>query len=157
MDTIGPQFPISVALAAIAVIGYLLGRRTLAKSKRRYSEAAERDIRRAAEFAQELESVAEQLRQALAVHHSNIARFKARVAELSVPGQDAGRDENRDAAWDQLSAEADQILKPTLRLASQLASGYDEIRQQTQQLLSFRETRAAGAGLAAAEPGSPAG
>ena len=62
-----------------------------------------------------------------------MARFKDRVGELS--GQ------NKEAAWHDLCREAEQILKPTLRLAEQISRAYDEIRQQTNHLMSFTEVR----------------
>ena len=133
MDALAPQFPIAVALAALAAVGYLFGRRQFAACERMVSEAARRDIKRALSIAKELESIAEQLRMAIASHHANVAQFKHRVAELGF--------QKRDSAWNDLCREAEEILKPTLRLASQLASAYDEIRTQSQQLVSFSEAR----------------
>src|SRR5262249_38055526 len=59
--------------------------------------------------------------------------FKDRVGELSA--------QEKEAAWQELCTEAEQVLKPTLRLAEQIARAYDEIRQQTNHLMAFTEVR----------------
>jgi diguanylate cyclase len=125
-------FPLPVALALIAVLGYLVGRRSRAQA---VSEAdkARRELRRAKLIAKELEQVAESVRKNLANHHLSVARFKDRISELS------GRE--KEAAWQELCGESEQILKPTLRLAEQIAQAYDEIRRQTNQLMTFSEVR----------------
>ncbi len=126
------QLPLSVALAVIALMGYLVGRISKASA---VSEAdrARREVRRAKAVAKELEQIAENVRKNLATHHLNVATFKDRVSEL---GSQA-----KDAAWQDLCKEAEQILKPTLRLAEQIAQAYDEIRQQTNHLMTFTEVR----------------
>jgi diguanylate cyclase (GGDEF)-like protein len=126
------QIPLPVALAAIAVLGYLAGRRSRAQA---ISDAdkARRELRRAKVVARELEQIAEGVRKHLAAHHVSVARFKERVGELS--------NQEKEAAWQDLCSEAEQILKPTLRLAEQIAQSYDEIRQQTNQLMTFSEVR----------------
>jgi diguanylate cyclase (GGDEF)-like protein len=45
------------------------------------------------------------------------------------------------AAWCDLFREAENMLKPTLDLASQISCAYDELRQQTSHLMTFTETR----------------
>ena len=102
--------PLPVALAVIAVLGYLVGRRSRAQA---VSEAdkARRELRRAKLVAKELEQVAESVRKNLANHQLSVARFKDRIGELS------GRE--KEAAWQELCGESEQILKPTLRLAEQ--------------------------------------
>jgi diguanylate cyclase len=126
------SIPLPVALAAIAVLGYLAGRRTRAHAITE-ADKARRELRRAKVVARELEQIAEGVRKQLATHHLSVARFKDRVAKLN--------NEEKDAAWQDLCAEAEQILKPTLRLAEQIALAYDEIRQQTNQLMTFSEVR----------------
>jgi diguanylate cyclase (GGDEF)-like protein len=126
------SIPLPVALAAIATLGYLAGRRTRVQAVNE-ADKARRELRRAKVVARELEQIAEGVRKQLATHHLSVAKFKDRVAALSA--------HEKDAAWQDLCNEAEQILKPTLRLAERIAQAYDEIRQQTNQLMTFSEVR----------------
>jgi diguanylate cyclase len=126
------HIPLPVALAAIAALGYMTGRTSRARAINE-ADRARRELRRAKAVAKELEQIADGVRKQLASHHMSIARFKDRVGELG--GNDDG------AAWSQLGREAEEILKPTLRLAEQISRAYDEIRQQTNHLMSFTEVR----------------
>ncbi len=126
------EIPLPVALSVIAVLGYLVGRTSRANALNE-ADKARRELRRAKAVAKELEQIAEGVRKQLASHHMSVARFKDRVSELS--GQEKG------AAWMDLCRETEQILKPTLRLAEQISRAYDEIRQQTNHLMSFTEVR----------------
>ena len=80
-----------------------------------------------------METIAEAVRKNLATHHSSINHFKDRVRDLS--GQ------QKETAWQELCKEAEEMLKPTLRLAAQIAHAYDEIRQQSNHLMTFTEIR----------------
>jgi len=126
------HIPLPVALALIAVLGYLVGRTSRRRAVNE-AEKARRELRRAKVVAKELEQIAEGVRRQLATHHTSIARFKERVSELG--------NDDKEAAWQDLCKEAEQILKPTLRLAEQIAHAYDAIRQQTNQLMTFSEVR----------------
>ena len=84
-------------------------------------------------MATELEKIAWTVRQSLAKHHASVSRFKERVSRLS--------DQQQEAAWKDLCREAEDILKPTLQLATQIANAYDEIRQQSANLMTFTEVR----------------
>lgn len=127
-----PNIPLPLALAVIAVLGYLFGRRSRVHAINE-ADKARRELRRAKVVARELEQIAEGVRKNLATHHLSVAKFKDRVGQLSVT--------EKEAAWQDLCNEAEQILKPTLRLAEQIALAYDEIRQQTSQLMTFSEVR----------------
>jgi len=126
------HMPLPLALSLIAVLGYLVGRRSRARAMNE-ADKARRELRRAKLIAKELEQIAESVRKHLANHHLSVARFKDKVSNLTGNEQDA--------AWQELCAESEQILKPTLRLAEQIAQAYDEIRQQTNQLMTFSEVR----------------
>ncbi|RIK76003.1 MAG: hypothetical protein DCC68_20245 [Planctomycetota bacterium] len=137
MDTIFtgfnlPSIPATVGLAAVATIGYLVGLRTrrrmlLAKQATDIPTTAKpRTEQRTAIVAKELESIAEQLRRRLAEHHRSVATFQNRIAEFC---QSRPKEE-----WVELAREAEGILKPTIKLASELAQAYDGIRRQSTQL-----------------------
>jgi len=126
------EIPLPVALSVIAVLGYLAGRRSRQETVQE-ADKARRELRRAKTVAKELEQIAQGVRKHLASHHLSVARFKDRVHQLST--------QEKDAAWQELCHETEQILKPTLRLAEQIAQAYDEIRQQTNHLMTFSEVR----------------
>ncbi len=132
MDLWSIQIPIPVALAVVATLGYVFGRRTRARGEDS-GERSRRELRRAHAVAAELERIALQVRKSLARHHSSLAKFKSRVGRLN-EGQ-------QELAWKELCREVDDVLKPTLHLASQMASAYDEIRQQSANLMTFTEVR----------------
>lgn len=126
------QMSFPLILLLVAVIGYLMGRyrqtllpETVLRSRR--------ELRRAQAVAAELESISRLVRKELTKHHNSLTRFKQRVDKL---GQ-----EDHEAAWKELCQEAEQILKPTLQLANQIASAYDEIRHQSNHLMTFTDAR----------------
>ena len=132
MDWCHIQIPIPVALAFLAAMGYLVSRqRRTAKSD--MVVRSRRELKRAQAVASELEKIAWTIRQSLAKHHDSVSRFKEHVSLLSGHQQEA--------AWKELCREAEDILKPTLQLATQIANAYDEIRQQSANLMTFTEVR----------------
>lgn len=132
IDFTVPHIPTTMALAAVALIGYIFGHRTRREMPVDV-EQARRELKRAHLVARELEKIADSVRKDLAVHRGSVTRFKDRVRELS---------ENRDdASWQDLCKEAENMLRPTLKLAMQISLAYDEIRQQSTQLMTFTEIR----------------
>jgi diguanylate cyclase (GGDEF)-like protein len=132
MELLLPALPATVALAAVALIGYLIGRwqrPSLAPS----ADAARRELKRAQAIVLDLEKIAHRVRRELALHHANLASFKRRVAELSKTEEGAD--------WKLLCDEAERLLKPTQDLAMQLAHAYDGIRQQSSRLMTFTGQR----------------
>ena len=121
-----------VAMGLIALIGYLVGRRGRAEQNEAM-QRSHRELRRAQMVAAELERIACEVRQSLRKHHSSLDRFKDRVGKLS--------QDQKSAAWQALCQEAEDMLKPTLNLASQIADAYEQIRQQSAHLMTFTETR----------------
>jgi diguanylate cyclase len=132
LDIWSIHLPTPVALAAVTLIGYLFGRRRKGLAEGEEGQAR-REMKRAQAVAKELEKIAELVRRHLATHHSSVVRFKNRMLNL-------GGTQN-DAAWQELCKEAEGMLKPTLKLAAQLANAYDEIRQQSNHLMTFTEVR----------------
>jgi diguanylate cyclase len=122
-----------VALSAVALIGYWVGRRNREQQQLSSEVQARRELKRAQAVAKELERIAVAVRRSIATHHSSVLKFKDRVSSL-------GGDQ-QEAAWQELCCEAEGMLKPTLKLAAQLASAYDEIRQQSNNLMTFTEVR----------------
>ena len=84
------QLPTPVALAAIALIGYLVGRRRREQQPLSNEAQARRELKRAQAVAKELEHIAVAVRRSIATHHSSVLKFKDRVSTL-------GSDQEEDA------------------------------------------------------------
>ncbi len=125
--------PATMGLAAVALIGYLFGRRSTQVAAPTLAAVGPRELHRAARVARQLESTVEELRKQLAEHRSYVDRFKDKVDEAV--------EFDRRSALHLLSNETEQVIIPTLRLASQLSVAYDELRQQSQVLANFTEGR----------------
>ena len=132
MDILTYGVPIPVALALVAVLGYFAGRRS--RQLAGYDDSnARRELTRANAIIRELETITQDIRKNLATHHANILQFTDRVSELSTL-QDP-------STWVALRQEAEKLLNPTMRLAKQVAQAYDQIRQQTNLLMTFTDVR----------------
>jgi len=124
--------PILIAMAIVASIGFVFGR----KSKSLADDMpgrSRRDLRRAQLVAAELEKIAWELRKALVQHHDYVSKFRERVGKLN--------DQQQETVWQDLCRDAEAILRPTLRLASQISNAHEEIRQQSANLMTFTEAR----------------
>ena len=73
--------PSIVALAAVATIGYMVGRRPTSTAD--MADRARRELKRAKAVACQLEEIADRIRKNLATHQSSIAKFKDRVSAVS--------------------------------------------------------------------------
>ncbi len=122
-----------VALAAVALIGYLFGRRLEHPSDEPADRQLNQELSRAAQIAKELQQIAGRIRQDVASHQSNISQFKARVSNLKSQPTDDG--------WQALSSEAESLLVPTMKLATELSLAYDQLRKQSMQLMNFAGSR----------------
>ena len=123
---------VQLLLAFVAIVGFVFGR----KSKKAVESGpgrSRRELRRAQLVASELEKIAWELRQELVKHHTSVSRFREKVSKLDAHQQEA--------AWKDLCREAEEILRPTLRLAAQISHAHDEIRQQSAHLMTFTEVR----------------
>jgi diguanylate cyclase len=126
------QIPAPLALALLALVGYLVSR-WHRPNPNDMAVRSRRELKRAQAVALELEKIAWTVRQSLAKHHASVSKFKEHVGHLN--------DQRQEAAWKDLCREAEEILRPTLQLANQIASAYDEIRQQSANLMTFTEVR----------------
>jgi diguanylate cyclase (GGDEF)-like protein len=124
--------PNALALAVVATLGYLLGRRTRT-SDEVTPPRARRELRRAQFVAKELGKISRKVRASLDRHHARLAKFKQRVRQLN--------NRQQEMAWRELCREAEGLLAPTLHLATRIATAYDQLRQQTNTLMTFTEVR----------------
>lgn len=122
--------PIPVALAAIALVGYLAGsrRRRDLEFLRNQSRG---DLKRAKRVFRQLDGITQELRQSLARHHASILQFKDRVSELN-----GLRDPK---AGEEFCQEAEKLIKPTLDLGSHISHTYNELRHLTNELMLFTD------------------
>lgn len=125
--------PGPVGLAIVALLGYIVGRIRKDPPVAATEAQARREIKRAQGVAKNLEAIAQDIRKDLARHRASLDRFKTRIDQLG--------DDHSEEAWKQLCTEAEEIIGPTMYLATQLAHCYDQIRQQTNHLLTFSEVR----------------
>ena len=133
-DLLQIHLPATVALAAVAAVGYLLG---LVRSKDRSDQAvrSRTQLRQANQVAKELEKIAWTVRGNISRHHARLGQFKQRLNQLQ---RENGSDQQ---TLKSLAEEAESILTPTLRLASQIATAYDHIREQTDHLTQMSSSR----------------
>ena len=123
---------VTLLLGVAATLGYLLGRRQV-RLGATSQEDGRNQILRALAVAKELESIAARLRTALGSHLPAIAKFQRRLERIE--GAPSG-------SWQELCDRADELLKPTLRLGTEISHSYAEILRQMAHLASFAELRA---------------
>jgi len=123
----------TVALATVALIGYLFGRRTGKPTCSATDVKLRQEVSCATHVAQELHLIATRIRQDVAAHQSNIVQFRSRLDNLQSNSTDEG--------WQKLSAEAETLLAPTMKLTTDLSLAYDQLRKQSLLLMNFAGSR----------------
>ena len=123
---------ITLLLGVAATLGYLLGRRQIRLPATSQADSRN-EILRALVVAQELESIAQRLRTAMRSHLPAIAKFQRRLDRIEAAPS---------GSWQELCDRADELLKPTLRLGTEISHSYAEILRQMAHLASFAELRA---------------
>ncbi len=124
-------FSASVLLAAMATLGYVLGRRRR-DDKSRSKDKSRHEIMRAMGVAQELEAIAYRLRKSMAFHVPSIIKFNSRLKRWEASSE---------VSWPELCDRADELLKPALRLSNEISHAYADLLKQMNQLSSFAELR----------------
>ena len=124
--------PVTVALAAVALIGYLFGQRNRATLKAKLDERRQQELDRAVRIAWQLETIARGLRHDLVDASCAVAAFKRRLRQAQ---------ERSRQGLGTLCNEAEAMLGPTMQLAHQLSHAYDQIRQQSDALETFTQGR----------------
>jgi diguanylate cyclase (GGDEF)-like protein len=125
------SFSATVLLAAMATIGYVLGRRrTAPESQSRTNNRHE--IQRAMSVAKELEAIAYRLRKSMAFHVPSIVKFNTQLKHW---------EKGTDVSWHELCDRADDLLKHALRLSTEISNAYADLLQQMTHLSTFAELR----------------
>jgi len=119
----------TMALAAVALIGYLFGHRTRKPHVDHEDKHLSVELSRAARIAKELQLVTGRIRKEVAHHQSRISQFQTQIG--------SAQKSEEDEAWLTLTCEAEELLAPTMKLASNLSAAYDQLRQHASQLMNF--------------------
>jgi diguanylate cyclase (GGDEF)-like protein len=118
-------------LSVVATVGYVLGRRRSGKGANNRANNRH-EILRALAVAHELESIAYRLRKALDAQVPAVIKFNSRLKKF---------ERASDISWHELCDRADEVLKPALRLSTEISHAYAEILQQMTHLSTFAELR----------------
>jgi diguanylate cyclase (GGDEF)-like protein len=124
----------TAALSAVALIGYLFGHRTRSEEPNPGDAQLLSELSRATQIARELQQIAGRIREDVALHQANISQFRARLQMVQDQGCSTG-------GWQTLSEEAELLLTPTMKLATNLSHAYDELRKQSNLLMVFAGSR----------------
>lgn len=124
-----------LALAIMATLGYVF---VVLRQRRKTGTnevllRLQKDLRRATMAVNELEKVVCAIRSSTTKHYSRLKNFQSRIARL---GTYQG-----DAAWQELCREVEGILDPTLQLVSEITNAQEQIRYQSNYLMTFSEVR----------------
>lgn len=112
-----------VALAAVALIGYFVGRQSRERSKQTNNKQS------AVVALRELETMTRLVRSELSTYLENVKEFEGRLGELEEDTSLALRDE------------LNGIVAPTRELVTRIGQAYDELREQTGLLMSLADLR----------------
>lgn len=124
------SLPVTMSLALVAALGFLAGR--LRAGRGTHHELGRRDLRRARAVVRRMSDVSKRVHNSLESHRCSMERFRSALRKVR----------KGDApACQELSDEAERLLKPTQRLATELQHAYDDLRQQINMLMTFTEVR----------------
>lgn len=123
----------TTALAAVALVGYLFGRRTRRAAASPPDVTLLIELARAQCVAKDLEHLAQRLRTEAQGHLASLAAFQGQVERMQTGAVTAD--------WRQLRQHADALIGPTMSLASSLSLACDEMRDHQSQLMTFADAR----------------
>jgi GGDEF domain-containing protein len=123
----------TAALAAVALVGYLIGRRRKQPSHATTDMPLLLELAKGQGVSKELEHISQRVRVECGGYLRNLAAFQGQIAIM----------QRGDAApaWQTLRDQADALLGPTLKLTTTLSLSCDELRQQQAQLMKYAGTR----------------
>jgi hypothetical protein len=110
-----------VALAAVALLGYLSTRRR--RRIKSQAKVVQHKMHRANTVIKQLEIISQQLRRNLAEHHSTVSRCHEQIREFGERGEYMSIHDHVQDIRD--------MLAPTERLSREIATAYDELRRHS--------------------------
>jgi diguanylate cyclase len=123
----------TTALAAVAVLGYIFGRRTRRFLPPSGDVTLLIELARAQCIAKELKHIVLRVEAEAAAQLCSVDAFQS---QLGLMQQGA-----TESTWQQLRDQADALLGPTMKLTTTLSLACDELRQQQAQLTTYASTR----------------
>ncbi len=118
-----------VALASVALIGYLVGQREQRQRARKRLDTVNK-LNDTNSLIAQVEMVSDQLRRSMATHHSTVTHCRETIQRLSEKhSNDSDRAHH---------AHLLDFLGPTQRLSDDIAQAYDELRKHSQSLERLR-------------------
>jgi diguanylate cyclase (GGDEF)-like protein len=123
----------TTALAAVAALGYVFGRRTRRNILPTGDVTLLIELARAQCIAKELKHIVLRIEAESAAQLCAVDAFQS---QLGLMQQGAG-----DSTWQKLRDQADALLGPTMKLNTTLSLACDELRQQQAQLVTYASTR----------------
>jgi diguanylate cyclase (GGDEF)-like protein len=121
----------TTVLVLTAIGGYWLGRYRL-RPTRQIRKQQRPEINRALSIVGDLESVATHLRRSLSLHGSALRKFAAHLVRY---------ERDKGVARHELCDQADEMLKPAMRLTAEISHAYAQLAQQMTHLATFAELR----------------
>jgi diguanylate cyclase (GGDEF)-like protein len=121
------------ALAAVALVAYLFGRRTRSKPVASADGQLQTELARAQRLAGEMEHVASRAGVETTAHRRSVAAFQSQLTDMQTGALAAD--------WQKLRQCADALLGPTLTLITDLTIAVDQLREQHARLIRYSASR----------------
>ncbi len=128
------MFSLISSLIAIVLIGSLFAYLKRKQPIGNLDDKLYLELSNASQIAEELQQVAQQIGQDVATHQASITQFKARINRQKLEGENG-------EGWQTLSSEAEMLLAPTMKLATNLSQAYDQLSKQSTLLMNFTGSR----------------
>lgn len=123
----------TAALAAVALVGYLFGRRGRTAAKPNADGPLLEEVARAQQIADDLRRLITNVNVETDAHGRSVAAFQAELTTMQNGDANTG--------WPQLRDSADKLIGPTLKLTTNLTLACDQLRRQQARLSAFSGSR----------------
>ncbi len=123
----------TTALAAVALVGYLFGRRQRSSESTPIDPALRDELQRAQSIAEDLARLTSSIGVEAAAHGRSVDVFRRQLGAMQT--------RPTEAEWPRLRDNADRLLGPTLKLYTNLMVACDLLRRQKRSLVAFTGSR----------------
>ncbi|HMO85842.1 MAG TPA: GGDEF domain-containing protein [Lacipirellulaceae bacterium] len=122
----------AAALASVALVAYVFGR-TGRRAPAQVDAQLASELARAEQIARQVAHVSDELEREMAAHAKSVNSFQTELAAMQRG--------HSGADWTRLREQADRLLGPTLKLATNLTLACDQLRRQQAQLMKYSVSR----------------